>query len=173
MSFARKLPALLAVLGLAGCGFHPLYGSRGGQPSTISARMDQIDIGLMPDRSGQVMREALERDLQRAGAPNFYRYHLVVHYGISVQVIGIQPDSSNTRNRFFANAHWVLTPEGNRNLAIVKGNAHAMDAENIIDNQYFATALDGGVMRHRLAREIATQITTQLAIYFHNHPAKG
>ncbi|MCF3948149.1 hypothetical protein AiwAL_15765 [Acidiphilium sp. AL] len=173
MSFARKLPALLALLGLASCGFHPLYGSQGGQEPAIASRMDEIDIGLMPDRSGQVMHEALERDLQRAGAPKFYRYHLAVSYGISVQVIGIQPDSSNTRNRYFANAHWVLTPEGNRGLAIAKGNAQAMDAENIIDNQYFATALDGGTMRHQLAREIATQITTQLAIYFRSHPDKG
>ncbi|MDD2875968.1 MAG: hypothetical protein PHT60_01930 [Acidiphilium sp.] len=135
--------------------------------------MDEIDIGLIPDRQGQVMREALENDLQRDGAPAFYRYHLAVSFGMSVQIIGIQPDSSNTRNRFIANAHWELTPEGNQTLPIAKGNAQAMDAENIIDNQYFANSLDAGTMRHQLAREIASQISTELAIYFRAHPDKG
>lgn len=135
--------------------------------------MDQIDIGLIADRQGQVMRQALERDLQRDGAPGFYRYHLTVSYGFSVQILGVQPDSSSTRNRYLATAHWVLTPEGNQTISLAKGNAQAMDAENIIDNQYFSSSLDNGVMRHQLAREVATQISTELALYFRSHPAKG
>ncbi|MGC9269143.1 LPS assembly lipoprotein LptE [Acidiphilium sp.] len=170
---ARSLLALPCVLVLAGCGLHPLYGPQHGHAATIAARLDEIDIGLIADRQGQVMREALESDLQRDGAPSFYRYHLSVQYGMSVQIIGIQPDSSNTRNRYFGNAHWVLSPEGNQGVTIAQGNAQAMDAENIIDNQYFANTLDNGTMRHQLARELAHQITTQLAIYFRAHPDHG
>ncbi len=173
---ALALPRLLALpclLALTSCGFHPLYGPQAGQPATIAARMDEIDIGLLPDRQGQVMHEALEADLQRDGAPNFYRYHLTVQYGISVQSIGVQQDTSNTRNRYLATAHWQLTPEGNLGKPLAQGNAQAMDAVNIIDNQYFANTLDSGTMRHQLARELARQITTELALYFRAHPDQG
>lgn len=164
---------LAGLLALTGCGFHPLYGPQSGSTPSITARMDEIDIGLLANRQGQLLHQALERDLYRDGAPGFYRYHLRVTYGFSVQAIGIQQDSSNTRNRYIATASWVLTPEGNRQLAITKGTAQAMDAVNIIDNQYFASTLDAGTMRHQLAREIARQMTTELAIYFRKHPDKN
>ncbi|GBQ10593.1 MAG: LPS assembly lipoprotein LptE [Acidiphilium sp.] len=169
----RKLLALPCVLALSACGFHPLYGPQHGQSATVAARLDEVDIGLIPDRQGQLLREALESDLQRAGAPSYYRYHLAVSYSINVQIIGIQQDSSNTRNRYLATAQWTLTPEGNRTIPVAKGTASAMDAENVIDNQYFQATLDNGVMRHQLAREIAHQITAQLAIYLRAHPAAG
>lgn len=169
----RKLLALPCVLALSACGFHPLYGPQHGQSATVAARLDEVDIGLIPDRQGQLLREALESDLQRAGAPSYYRYHLAVSYSINVQIIGIQEDSSNTRNRYLATAQWTLTPEGNRTIPVAKGTASAMDAENVIDNQYFQATLDNGVMRHQFAREIAHQITAQLAIYLRAHPAAG
>lgn len=169
----RKLLALPCVLALSACGFHPLYGPQHGQSATVAARLDEVDIGLIPDRQGQLLREALESDLQRAGAPSYYRYHLAVSYSINVQIIGIQQDSSNTRNRYLATAQWTLTPEGNRTIPVARGTASAMDAENVIDNQYFQATLDNGVMRHQLAREIAHQITAQLAIYLRAHPAAG
>lgn len=170
LSSALKRLALPCLLTLAGCGFHPLYGPQSGRSATVAAQMDQIDIGLIADRKGQIMRQALERDLQRDGAPSFFQYHLAVAYGISQQTIGIQPDSSNTRNRYFGTAHWVLTSEGNLTLPLAKGDAQAMDATNVIDNQYFAGTLDGSTVRHQLARELAGQISTQLAIFFRTNP---
>ncbi|MCW8308232.1 hypothetical protein AruPA_14420 [Acidiphilium sp. PA] len=169
----RRYLALSCALALSACGFHPLYGPEAGQPARIASRMDEIDIAPLADRQGQVMHQALEAALQRDGAPSFYRYHLTVQYGISVQIIGVQQDTSNTRNRFLATAHWELTPEGNLTTKLAEGNAQAMDAENIIDNQYFANTLDGGVMRHQLARELANQIAMQLALYFRAHPDHG
>lgn len=170
MSSALKIAPLALLLGLAGCGFHPLYGPQAGGSPEIQSRMDEIDIGLLANRQGQIMHEALERDLQRDGTPTFYRYHLTVRFDIAQQTLGIQEDTSSTRNRFIGTAHWELTPEGNRGLTIAKGDAQAMDAENIIDNQYFASSLGTGVMRHHLARELARQITTQLAIWLRAHP---
>lgn len=164
----RALP-LTALLLLSGCGFHPLYGP-GPKTASMTSQMDQIDIGLIPDRSGQLLREALEANLQGRSDPAFYRYHLGVQYGISVQAIGIQPDSSNSRLRYFATASWTLTPEGNLATPLVKGNAQAVDSLNVIDNQFFALSLQGNQVQHVLARELATQISQELAIYFRKHP---
>lgn len=171
-SVRRFLPALL-LLALAGCGFRPLYGGSGSAGTDVSSRLDQVDIGLIPDRQGQLLRQALEQELQRAGAPGYYRYYLNVSFGLAVQGIGIQADTSNTRNRYIATAHWTLTPEGDRSRIITSGRAESMNAVNVIDNQNFAGTLDAGVMRHQLARALARQIAEELAVYFRNHPDQG
>jgi LPS-assembly lipoprotein len=166
----KKL-ALLPLLLLAGCGFHPLYQSQNGHAAPQFAAMDQIDINLIPDRSGQILRQALEADLQRDGAPGFYRYHLNTQYSTSVQAIGMQPDSSNSRVRYFATVNWSLVPEGNRMVILTKGTVEATDSVNVIDNQFFALSLSSDTLEHRLARELAARITEELAIYFRKHPA--
>lgn len=172
LSARNLLPALL-LLALAGCGFRPLYGGAGAAGPRVSGRLAQIDIGLIANREGQLVRQALERQLRRNGAPVFYRYHLAVSYGYTGQAIGIQQDTSNTRNRFIAHAQWTLTPEGAPGRVITRGTVQTMDAYNVIDNQNFAGTLDQGTLRHRLADAVARRITEQLAIYFRNHPGRG
>lgn len=169
----RNALPLIASLFLAGCGFHPLYGEQDNQATPALTQMAQIDIALIPNRSGQLLREALETDLQRAGDPAFYRYHLNVQYGTSVQAIGIQPDSSNSRVRYFATVAWSLVPEGNRSVILTTGHAETTDAVNVMENQYFALSLQSNQLQHVLARELSQQITQELAIYFRKHPASS
>ncbi|OYV69369.1 MAG: hypothetical protein B7Z67_09680 [Acidiphilium sp. 21-60-14] len=165
---------MLAILpALAGCGFHPVYAPSSGTTASVAARLDEIQIGLLPNRSGQLLHEALEADLRRAGAPVFFRYHLHVNYSISAQVIGLQPDSSSSRTRLFANARWQLTKAGEPSQVVTKGSASTMDAVNVIDNQYFALSLSTDQAHHQLARAIAEQITLELATYFNAHPHAG
>ena len=45
----------------------------------------------------------------------------------------------------------------------------AMDAVNIIENQYFALSLANNAADRQLAREIAGQIAQQIAIYLKTH----
>jgi len=135
--------------------------------------MDEIEIGLLPNRDGQLLHQALEADLHREGAPVFYRYHLEISYGLNSQTVGLQPDTSNSRNRIFAHAHWRLTPAGNHTKTIAEGNASAMDAVNILDNQLFALSLANSDVDRQLAHEIAGQISQQIAIYLKTHPKAG
>jgi LPS-assembly lipoprotein len=158
---------------LAGCGFHPVYAPSSGATPSVAAQLDEIQIGLIPNRSGQLLHEALEADLRRAGAPVFFRYHLHVNYGISAQVIGLQPDSSSSRTRLFANASCQLTKAGEPSQVVTKGSASTMDAVNVVDNQYFALSLSNDQAHHQLARAIAEQITLELATYFNAHPHGG
>ena len=167
-ALATILP--LALL-LTGCGFHPLYETSADSQATPLAAMSEIDIGLIPNRSGQILREALEADLQRNGAPGFYRYHLNVQQSISAQTIGIQPDSSNSAVRYFETVSWSLVPEGNRMVPLTTGTAEATDHVNQVDNQFFALSLQSNQLQHYLARELSAQVSQELAIYFRKHPA--
>jgi LPS-assembly lipoprotein len=165
----RLALAGLSLLTLAGCGFTPLYGDSGDAPS-VQARMDEVTVGIIPDRPGQLLRQSLQNQLQTAGAQTQELYLLSVSYTIATQGIGVQEDTSTTRNRYIATATWTLAPIGNPQTPLVKGSASTEDALNIIDQQYFALTLEGDTINRQLADEIAAQISTQVAAYFKTHP---
>ena len=174
MSSNRKALACLAALSLAGCGFTPLYGNSGpAAGATVQQQMDEVAVGIIPDRTGQLLRQSLQDQLQVAGAPSQELYTLSVTYNIAEQGIGVQQDTSTTRNRFIATASWSLSPIGSPQTPLIKGQASTEDALNIIDQQYFAPTLETSTVDQQLATEIAAQISTQVAAYFKTHPDAG
>jgi LPS-assembly lipoprotein len=165
LSSSRKFLALLA---LAGCGFTPLYGGEAGD--SASARLDAVTVQNIPERTGQMLRMSLETHLHADGAPTSQIYALNVSYSINTSTIGEQADSSATRNRMTGVANWTLTPIGTPAQPLATGTATAMDAANIIDQQYFALDLETDTVNQHLADQIAEQITIQLAAWFRAHP---
>ncbi len=165
----KTVGGLVLMLGLGGCGFAPLYGGAAG--GDVAAQLEQVKIADIPDRTGQLLQQSLEAQMQIDGAPVSQLYLLSVNYNIDEQGVGIQQDTSTTRNRFVATAKWTLAPIGQPNTVLVKGQATTEDAENIIDNQYFTTELEGSTVDRQLADEIAGQITGQVAVWFRAHPA--
>jgi LPS-assembly lipoprotein len=162
--------ACLAALCLAGCGFTPLYGDSGA--GSVQQQMEEVTVGVIPDRPGQLLRQSLQDQLQ-TGAPTQELYLLNVSYNINTVAIGVQPDTSSTRNRFIATASWTLAPIGSPQTPLIKGQASTEDALNIIDQQYFAETLETNTVDQQLANEIAAQISTQVAAYFKTHPNAG
>ena len=173
LSLVSRLILMALTGGLAGCGFAPLYGTAGDPPATASVadRLDQVQVQNIPERPGQMLRQALQDQLYLAGAPTVQRYTLAVGYSINTQGIGIQSDTSVTRNRFVAIATWTLGPVGAPAAPIATGTANTEDAQNVIDQQPFAQTLETGTIDQQLADEIAGQIATQLAAWFKAHPA--
>lgn len=168
MSLSRKTFAALALLTLTGCGFTPLYGGDAGQ--SASTQLDAVAVQNIPERTGQMLRMSLETHLHADGAPSTEVYALKVSYSINTSTIGEQADSSQTRNRVNAVAIWSLTPIGMQGQMLASGSATAMDAANIIDQQYFALNMETDTVNQHLADEIAAEITTQLAAWFRAHP---
>ena len=165
------LPALLSLVGsLSACGFTPLYGDNG---NNVQQQMNEVAVGIIPNRPGQILRQSLQDQLQVAGAPTQELYLLSVSYSINVQGIGVQEDTSATRQRFTATATWALAPIGSPSTPLTKGLASTEDALNIIDQQYFAITLESNTVNQQLADEIAAQISAQLAAYFKTHPGAG
>ncbi len=164
----KLLPALLSLVGsLSACGFTPLYGDNG---NNVQQQMNEVAVGIIPNRPGQILRQSLQDQLQLAGAPTQELYLLSVSYSINVQAIGIQQDTSASRQRFTATATWSLAPIGNPGTPLTRGLASTEDALNIIDQQYFAITLESNTINQQLADEIATQISAQVAAYFKTHP---
>jgi LPS-assembly lipoprotein len=158
----------LVLLALAACGFSPMYGGQAG--SQASAQLDQVFVSNIPERQGQILRESLETQLHVSGAPVTELYALKVNYSIATTAIGMLADTATTRNRLTATANWTLTPIGDPGKILVSGTATAMNAENIIDQQYFALTLENDAVNRQLADQVSTQITNQIAAWFRTHP---
>ena len=56
--------------------------------------------------------------------------------------------------------------------ALTTGSARAIDGVNIFDSQYFAADLETEAEQKRIAENMATQIATQLAVWFRQQAAK-
>ncbi len=165
------LPLGLAAL-LPGCGFRPLYApASGGRPSVAQQGLAAIDIGLIPDRSGQLLRQALQDRFERQGAGVAHHYDLAIAYSIAQEGIGIQPDTSTTYSRVSGTASWTLTAQDPPHKVLISGTASALDGYNFINNQFFAAELEYETIQRRLAANLADQIMLQLSRYFLKHPA--
>ena len=162
--------ALLCLMGMvAGCGFHPLYTSQGLQ----SARLAAVYVDIIPNRSGQLLRQALQARLEGADSGTAKRFTLDVAYSESVQGLAVQPDNSTTRNRSVGNAVWSLHSSDNAAAQVAGGTVRSLDGYNIIDEQFFYADLTEEVTQRRLAEALADQIVQGLATYFAAHPGRG
>ena len=162
---------MLALL-VSGCGFRPLYSSSGGVAGGEDHDLAMIDVALIPNRSGQLLRQALQERLYGTGADApAKQYVLTVGFGVTGEAISEQEDSSVTRLRQFGSANWTLKRLDPAQSFVASGAARSLDGVNIIDEQYFAADVEGESVARRMADTLADQITLQLAAYFNHSKA--
>ena len=159
-------------LTLAGCGFQPIYmPTASGKPGVAERGLASVSVGIIPDRPGQLLRQALqERFGSDAGTPA--DYDLTVAYTIGGEGIAIGRTNLATRFRLNGLANWSLLSRDAKRTKLASGTARAMDSVNVFDSQYFAADLEGEAKQKSIAENLANQITTQLAIWFRQQAAK-
>ena len=169
---ARRV-LLLAASGalLGGCGFRPLYGSGGTADSGVQARLAEINVQLIPERSGQLLRQALQARLERGQVSVARRFDLSVQYVLSAESIGIQQDTSASRLRLTGVASWALLAQNPQRTTLASGTARETDAVNVINQQFFAAEVTSASVQRRMVDAVAEQIVTQLAAHFARNPA--
>jgi LPS-assembly lipoprotein len=173
----RRLPrraflTLGAGTALAGCGFQPVYmPTASGQAGPPQRELAAINVNLIPDRPGMLLRQALQDRFEGAGDDTARRYDLAVNFWITGDAIGMQFDTTITRVRLVGHATWTLLAEDPGRTNLTKGSARAADAENVLDSQYFAADLETETIQKRVAMAVADQITLQLAAYFRKRAA--
>ena len=168
----RGFLALGSGVALTGCGFQPVYmPTASGQAGPAARELAAIHVNLMPDRPGQLMRQALQARLEGAGAVVTPRYDLAVGFWTSGAGIGEQHDTTITRLRLIGYANWTLTAQDFGHTRITGGSVRATDAMNILDTQTFAMDLENETIQKRLAETLADQITLQLATFFRKRAA--
>ncbi|MGA3398002.1 MAG: LPS assembly lipoprotein LptE [Acetobacteraceae bacterium] len=168
----RKLLTLGSTGVLAGCGFQPVYmPTAAGRAGPAQRELAAININLIPDRPGQLLRQDLQERLASDSGETPQRYDLAVTFSISGEGIGVEPDNAATRIRLIGNAHWTLKARDPAQTQVTSGSARAMDAFNVLDQQYFAADIDNEQVQRRLASALADQIAMQLAVFFRRRAA--
>ncbi len=152
-----------------GCGFQPLYSSR----LERSASLPSVYVDIIPNRPGQMLREALQTRLEGASTGIAKQFTLVVGYTEASQAVDIQIDNSSTRNRDVGSAVWSLRSASNSAVPVASGTVRTVDGYNIIDEQFFYATLSEEAAQRRLASALADQIVQGVAVYFRSHPGQG
>lgn len=165
MIYRRRgaLAALAGALLLAGCGFRPLYGDRATTPA-VGDKLADVGIDIIPDRSGQILRnELLDRMTPRgsAGAPAYY---LGVALTESRQEFAVRQDETATRSNVIFSARYALR-RASDNQVVHGGIAITRNSYDLLQNK-FATLSAEDDARTRALRQLAEEIRTRLAIYF-------
>ncbi len=157
--------------GLAGCSLHPLYApdafGNGPQGPSIQSQLRLVAVPVLPNRTGQLLQEALQSRLEGGEQPGLTRYNLSVSFNIAQVALGVQGDSTTTYVRFIATAPWSLSSQDDPNHKIlISSTAQAADSLNAFDNQPFGQELETNTVYQRLAEALADQIVIRLAHYF-------
>jgi LPS-assembly lipoprotein len=143
------------------------------KPGVAQRELAAINVNLIPDRPGQLLRQALQDRLELGAAGVARRYDLSVGFQISGEGIAIQPDNTTTRLRTIGNATWTLVAQDTGRTRLTSGSARSVDGLNNIGVQYFGADLEYEAVQRRLAEALADQITVQLAAYFRKRAANG
>lgn len=143
-----------------------------GDPGPAQTELAAIFVPVIPEHTGQFLRQALQQRLEGAGTGVAKRYTLSASYGIASDALAIQPDTSSSRVRLIGTAPWILTTVGLSPQRLTTGQGHVVDGYNILDQQYFAAQVENDTVTRRMAETLADQIVTQLAAYFRRQALK-
>ncbi len=161
-SARRSFLFALFAAGLSGCGFEPLLGRAGDSADAIE-ELAAIRIEPIPDRSGQVLRNALLDRLTPQGQIPGARYVLRIRLQEPRQTILLRRDDVISRSSYSAQATFDLRDaQGQR---VFSGNS-SFTTDYEIASSEFATRTSLENARDRVMELVASDIRNQLALNF-------
>ncbi len=151
---------LLMLLGLAGCGFQPLYAP--GASAFATSGLPRISLANIPERNGQILRNEL---IDRLGhtEDGSAEYGLRVSLVVRSNDLLIAKDATARRAKLLLFGEWQLNDAFGKKLA--GANLRAEASYNILDEQYGSLAARENAERRGL-EELASAITADVARYF-------
>ena len=162
---ARRSLVAAGLSFLGGCGFHPLLAPGGGS-AAAGAKLRTVFVPVMPERSGQLFREALQARLQGTDASVAKRYELNAPLTLNVEGLGIQRDTSTTRFRITGATSWTLFDLTPQHAVVTTGYARLLDGYDNIDEQYLFTQFANEAATRRITSNLASQVVEQIATFF-------
>ena len=139
-----------------------MYGP--GSSSGGAAGLAAVRVANIPERTGQILRQALSRRLDPQGLNPAPRQELRVALAMENEPIGFRRDGAASRIRTSARADWRLVALGTPETQIATGRERSFDAYNIPDGQFFAADASRDAMERRLMEQLADRIVQRLAV---------
>jgi len=160
--WSSKIVLLFLCLGLAACGFKPLYGEQGADNAAVTTDLAAIRIEAIPDRIGQKMYNLLYERLTPNGKADVPKYSLHVHIRETVEELLYERDETATRANLTLRADYELRRIEDDEV-IAKGTSRSTSGYDILSSQY-ATLVSKDDARDRSARVISDDIRTRMAV---------
>lgn len=166
----RTLLAALAGAGLAallapalgGCGFRPLYGRHGTGGAAVHEELATVSVGIIPDREGQILRNALIARLNPAGRPRDPHYRLDVGLREERQGVGLTAIDTITRINLILRADVTLVAL-ETGQPVTRERITAIAGYEVLDDEVATLSLEIDA-RERALIELAERIRLQLAL---------
>jgi LPS-assembly lipoprotein len=156
--------ALVLLLLVAGCGYHPLYAQRGAEGGTVTNELAAIKINAIPDRIGQQLYNMLRDGLNPQGKPEKPIYELSVRLSERNERLFYEEDATATRSNLTLRASYRLARADTGEI-VTQGVSRAQTAYDILAaNTAFATVTSEDDARTRSAHMISEDIRARLAI---------
>ncbi|MFA4994080.1 MAG: LPS assembly lipoprotein LptE [Bdellovibrionales bacterium] len=155
---------IIVALPLVGCGFRPIYGSRGAESgSPVALDLNNIAIDNIPDRDGQILRNNLIDRMYGKNRPVKPLYTLKVKVRNTEEDLGILANATATRSLLNMYSDYSLQDaKGNE---LLSGVAHSVASFDKLDQMY-GTVVSNQDAHQRTLHEISEQIVNRLSLYF-------
>lgn len=126
--------------------------------------LSQVEVAVIPDRSGQILRNYLLVELNPMGRPDHPAYLLDVSISERVQRLGVRVDDTAVRAnlRFQADVILISTADDE---PVLRRRLNTVTSYNILEDE-FATLSSEEAARDRALRQLSEDIRTQLALFF-------
>ena len=152
---------------LAACGFEPMYGTKmhstAGEQS-INAALSQVEISNIPDRTGQILRNALIDRFYKEGRPANPDYVLDVSPISETTVdLDLTPDSDTTREQLRLNTTMRLVDKASGNV-VLERSLRSISSYNVLTSE-FATRVSQQNSRENALNDLARQIELQIGLH--------
>ena len=158
-----SLIALLALIILPACGFHPVYGSRDVNGLPVTQDLADVAIDPIPDQAGQSLRNYLIDRLNSSGRPATPKYHLVVKLRVGEESIGTLANATTALAAVHAYGDYKLTDEGGKTL--ISGTTSSTAQYDKLASMYGTLAAHDGAI-DRTVREVSEQLYARISLYF-------
>ncbi|MCZ6604997.1 MAG: LPS assembly lipoprotein LptE [Alphaproteobacteria bacterium] len=166
VKFVAAIATMVAItaIGLAACGFRPLYLEQTSRGSyTVPDALASIDIEPIADRRGQMLRNNLLDRMTPRGQPGSPRYVLRTNLSESIRQLAVRRDDSSTRANLILTASFRLYEVG-QDEPILTGSVRSSNNHSISISDIATLAAERSA-RERGTRDIANRMTLQIGAF--------
>jgi LPS-assembly lipoprotein len=172
MKTPTHLSVAVAAVALAGCGFHPLYGS-GPTSGALQHTFAQIYVEPVYDLSvANTGYDLRNKVIDSLGATSGgAQYHLKMTLSSTSQGIALQNDASITRYNDTLTVTYSLV-DATTGKEVTKGTETGLSAYNVVQSPYSTLVAQQDADR-RVVEDISERIRLDLGVYFDRQRAGG
>ena len=157
----RRIVLAALLLGLGGCGFHPLYAEN--SPLGYDPALAAVEVRPVPDRLGQILVATVRDQLNPHGTQLKPRYVLNIGMNVARNDLGIRRDNTSTRGELTLDASLTLNVAGS-NAIVYQDKVRTITSFNRPDDAYAATVAADNASE-LAAADLGREIAQRVAVY--------